>query len=188
MKYKTVVIDPPWDVGLTGGALLNTKYYRCGKPLPYKRMSDEEILNFPINDFADSQCSLFLWTTHSKLPVALKILEKWGFKYHVTLVWYKQTGIGINGFYRDTEFILFGYRGKFSIDVGEGNYIKTLIAEKATTHSRKPDRFYAMLVKRTQKPRIDIFARKRHFGFDAYGDQVESQIEIPLLEASNVSS
>ena len=36
MKYKTIVIDPPWQVK---NNLTNTKYYRTGKPMPYKMMT-----------------------------------------------------------------------------------------------------------------------------------------------------
>lgn len=41
-------------------------------------------------------------------------------------------------------------------------------------HSQKPDEFYEILRRRTPAPRIDIFARRRHFGFDAHGNQVEN--------------
>ena len=169
-KYRTVVVDPPWNVRCN---LTKVKFYRTGKKLPYSVMSDEEILNFPINDFADEECDLFLWVTHSKLPFALTILEKWGFKYHALLTWDKQGGVCICGFYRRTELVVYGYRGKQGVDVGEGQYIPTLFKEKAKKHSRKPDVFYDWLVKRTKEPRIDLFARQKHFGFDAWGDEVD---------------
>lgn len=149
--------------------------------MPYKTMSDSEIMTFPINDFADDECDLFMWTTHTKLPLALEILQKWGFKFHVLLTWDKISGVCINGFHRKTEFVVYSYRGKQGIDIGEGSYIPTLFSSKANGHSKKPDKFYSIIKNRTKEPRIDIFARKRHFGFDAYGDQVEKEIEVPLL-------
>lgn len=170
MKYKTVVIDPPWQVCCN---LTKVKFYRCGKKLPYKVMTDEEIATFPINDFADDNCDLFMWVTHTKLPMALEILKKWGFHYHCLLTWDKQNGVCLNGFYRRTEFVIYAYRGKLGIDVKEGNYLPTLFKEQSTINSRKPDIFYQLLLKRTQKPRIDIFARRKHVGFDAFGDEVE---------------
>lgn len=181
-KYRTVVIDPPWDVKCN---LTNVKFYGIGKKLPYKVMSDEEIIKFPINDFAAEECDLFLWTTHTKLPLSLTLLQLWGFKFHVLLTWDKLGGVCINGFYRNTELIVYGYRGKMGVDLGEGHYIPTLFRSQANGHSIKPDVFYAKIRDRTQEPRIDIFARKRHFGFDAWGDQVENQIQIPLLVSLN---
>lgn len=181
MKYKTIVIDPPWDVGkdlsgkiMQGGAFKPT--------LPYATMSDAELVEFPINDFAAEESDLFMWTTHTKLPTSLALLEKWGFKYHALLTWDKEGGICLNGFYRRTEFVVYGYRGRQGVDVGEGSYIPTLFKQKAKGHSKKPDLFYSLLRERTQEPRIDIFARKRHHGFDAYGDQVETQMEVPLFQ------
>lgn len=52
---------------------------------------------------------------------------------------------------------------------------------KRRKHSEKPDVFYANILKVTNAPRIDIFARKRHYGFDAWGNEVEKQQQIPLI-------
>lgn len=179
-KYKTVVIDPPWLLRAALKKMVGKHGYHTN--LPYKTMTDEEIRAFQINDFADKECDLFMWTTHTKLPIALDILQAWGFKFHVLLSWDKMSGVCMNGFYRQTEFVVYGYRGKQGIDVGEGSYIPTLFSSKANGHSKKPDKFYSIIKDRTREPRIDIFARKRHYGFDAFGDQVESQVEVPLLE------
>jgi N6-adenosine-specific RNA methylase IME4 len=183
-KYKTIVIDPPWEfvdhgntLPMQGGNLLDHP--------PYKTMTEEEILKFPINDFADIDCSLFLWSIHSKLPfIFCKLLPTWGFKYHVLLTWDKLSGMCIKGFYRRTELVVHAYKGKFGIDSGKGNYLPTLFSGRPKEHSQKPDKLYSLLRDRTEEPRIDIFARKRHFGFDAYGDQVETSMTVPLLIAS----
>lgn len=170
-KYKTIVIDPPWKINCN---LKNTKFYRCGKPMPYKLMTDEQIEKFDINIFAEEICDLFMWVTHSKLYIGLKIMEKWGFKYHCCITWDKTNGIGLNGFHRKTELIIYGYRGKMGIDRGKGKYIPTIFTEKLTTHSTKPNLFYEIIKPRTLQPRIDIFARKKHDGFDSWGDEVEN--------------
>jgi N6-adenosine-specific RNA methylase IME4 len=180
-QYKTVVIDPPWTVK---NGFVKEEFFRFGRELPYKTMSDEEIKNFPINDFANEECTIFMWVVHSKIEVALAILQEWGFKLHLIMTRDKRNGVCINGFYRNTELCLVAYRGRLNVDIGEGNYIPALFSEQSTVHSRKPDKFYALLQARTFEPRIDIFARKRHYGFDAYGDQVEKQMTVPLtLEA-----
>jgi len=170
MKYKTVVIDPPWNVCCN---LTNEKFYRTGRKLPYAVMKDAEILAFPIDNFADDECDLFMWTTHTKLPLALEILQAWGFKYHALLTWDKKSGVCINGFYRRTEFVVYAYRKRQCLNVGEGSYIPTIFDAKTKKHSEKPAKFYDMLRVRTQEPRIDIFARRKHFGFDAWGDEVD---------------
>ena len=182
-KYKTIVIDPPWNVGLTGGKLKDNKYYRCGKPMPYKLMTDKEIENFPINDFADNNCDLFMWVTHSKLPSGLKIMENWGFKYHCLITWDKTNGIGLHGFHRKSEMVLYGYHGRMGIDKGKGKYIPTLFTEKLTINSAKPQKFYTLIRLGTQEPRIDIFARKSRAGFDVWGNEAPNFTQLSLPSA-----
>lgn len=173
MKYQTVVIDPPWTVK---NGLKNLKYYRTGKPMPYPLMSDQEIKNFPINDFADDRCDLFLWTITSKIPLCFEILKHWGFKYMDFIAWDKEIGVPVNGIYRRAEWLIYGYRGIMGINK-KGDFIPSLLREKRGRHSRKPNIVYSTLYKNTREPRIDIFAREKRDGFDVWGNEVEANTE-----------
>ena len=171
-KYRTIVIDPPWKIQMAPKTLF-TKSGLATK-LPYNTMTDQEILKFPINDFADESCLLFLWTIHSKIRFAFDMLDQWNFKYIATGVWYKHGQITSNGIQFGTEFYLIAYRGK-RVDLLK--YVAPMpihISVNRTRHSEKPQKFYDILLKHTPAPRIDIFGRRRHYGFDAYGDQVEA--------------
>ena len=44
-------------------------------------MSIEDIKNLPVNDVADDDCMLFLWTTFPNLQEGLDVIKAWGFKY-----------------------------------------------------------------------------------------------------------
>jgi N6-adenosine-specific RNA methylase IME4 len=178
MRYKTIVIDPPWNISTMNPALCRNK--DISKKLPYKTMKDEEIMDFPINNFAGEDCDLFLWTTPSKIHTAFHILQAWEFRYGNFLVWNKLDGLSHNGVHNVLEFVLYGYKGRNGLDYKHP--IDSYFEQKRIKHSQKPDLFYSILTRITQTPRIDIFARKRHFGFDAYGDQVEGEITYPLLE------
>ena len=167
MKFKTIVIDPAWTVK---NNLKNLKYYRTGKPMPYKMMSDEEILDFPIEEFAEEQCDLFLWTITSKIPFCFELLKKWGFKYMDFIAWDKEIGVPVNGIYRRAEWVIYAYKKKMGINKS-GKFIQTMVREKRGKHSSKPDSFYGMIKNNTQEPRIDIFARKKHEGFVTWGDE-----------------
>src|SRR3990167_10307806 len=171
-KYKTVVIDFPWK--LTPHGSDNFMRRDIKHNLPYKQMTDREILSFNINNFADMESCLFVWSTHLKLPIALKFCESNGFKYHCVLTWHKNTGVTMRGFYRNTELLLFAYRGSFPIE-NRGKSIPLYFHAKTRGHSVKPNEFYELIKNKTREPRIDVFARKRHEGFDAYGDEVESE-------------
>ena len=81
-KYQTIVIDPAWTVK---NNLTDLRYYRCGKDMPYSLMTDKEIMDFPINDFADERCDLFLWSITSKIPFCFELLKKWNEDYEKTI-------------------------------------------------------------------------------------------------------
>lgn len=177
MKYRTIVIDPPWTLNCC-----NPKNYTHGgipKDLPYETMSDLEIEQFDINQFADSECNLFLWTTKAKIHTAFHILEKWGFRYANFLVWNKLDGLNHNGVHTTLEFVLYAYKGRNGLDYKKP--IEAYFEEKRKKHSQKPNSFYAAISNVTEAPRIDIFARKRHYGFDSWGNQVETQVEVPIF-------
>ena len=175
MKYRTIVIDPPWR--FKPGGNKSEFFNRLKKQPPYETMTDAEIKQFPIHDFADESCALFLWTFDSKLPAALDILKYWKFDFRRCIVWHKNNGLNISGFIGRTEFLLYAARGKRAIRY-DGTWLNTCQQYNTTNkHSEKPREIYQNLKGITHEPRIDIFARRRHAGYDAYGDQVENTIQ-----------
>ena len=177
LKYKTIVIDPPWDMTKKITYKTNGKFDKH----PYDTITDEEIQNFPINNYTDTDCSLFMWSTQKKLPVALKIIETWNFSYSRLITWHKDNGITIHGITNNTELLIFAFKGKMIHDV-TGKSIKTVYYSKRTGHSEKPNIIYEEIKRKFPSPRIDIFARKRHDGFDAWGNQVEEEIQTTLKQ------
>jgi len=173
-RYKTIVIDPPWPV-----EYIVLKMRKNQKVMPYGTMSIPEIKDFQINNYADDVCNLFMWVTHTYLEDALEIIKCWGFKYHCLLTWDKTNGRPLCGFKRKTEFVIYAYKGKITVNQ-RGKFIPTLFREELREHSRKPDIFYHILARNTPEPRIDIFARHKHVGFDASGNEVK---EVMNLEA-----
>jgi len=177
MKYKTIVIDPPWNLNICCSKFCNGG--TLSEQLPYKTMTDTEIENFDIQQFTNEECDLFLWTTKAKIHTAFHILEKWGFRFSNFLVWNKRDGLTFNGVHNTLEYVLYGYKGKIGLDYKKP--LESYFEAKRIKHSQKPDKFYSMIAKVTAEPRIDIFARRRHIGFDAWGNQVEKQIEVQLF-------
>ena len=167
MKYKTLVVDPPWNQGKTGKRSVRPNQ---GTKLNYKTMTLKEIKNFPIDDYADEQCHMYLWTTNRFLRDAFDVLKEWGFKFHVVLVWRKPTGVCPFSFQFVNEYVLFGYRGKFKINkMGTQTTFDASVRE----HSRKPDILYEIAEKCSDAPRIDMFSREKRLGWDQFGDEVE---------------
>ena len=187
MKYKTVVVDPPWpvqhyaypkDLLFNHGLTIN---------LPYKDMTEDELIGFQIDDFAEKECLLFLWFTTGKLKsgrlcieLALDMIKEWGLCYRAMLFWNKGSGITkpFLPYQATVEPILFCTRGISKVPPF-GKY-KDLFSAPRGKHSSKPDRFYQMLRAWTPKPRIDLFGRNAHEGFDGWGDEYVG--EGPLAE------
>ena len=171
MKYKTIVIDPPWNIPL------KMSLPHGDIEQPYQTMTNQQIRDFPINDYCDDNCDLFIWTTQSQLKFTFELSELWGFKYHCLMVWDKQDGLNVWGFRRTTEFIVYCYKGKTNRDFTKKN-LPVLFSEHRKGHSQKPRKFYDLILKNTAEPRIDIFSRKKHIGFDSWGNQAEEPITL----------
>ncbi|MBA7715977.1 hypothetical protein ES703_125036 [subsurface metagenome] len=140
-KYKTIVIDPPWDQKKTG---LRKVRPNQGKKLPYKVMDLEKIRNLSIKNMAKEDCLVFLWTIDKFLEDAHVVLREWGFKKHCVFVWNKPTGVCPFSVQFRNEYCIMGYKGKFKINkIG----IPTNFEAKVREHSRKPDIFYEIVKK-----------------------------------------
>jgi len=163
-KYRCIVIDPPWEMD---------KIARDVRPkqvtLDYPQMSEAELLAFPIPDLASDDCHLYLWTTHKYLPLALRLAEHWGFRYQCLMTWVKNVGFTPFSWMYSTEHALFCRRGDLDLlQLGKRLDIHAPVRE----HSRKPDEFYDLIQTVSPGPRLDIFAREQHEGFEVWGNEV----------------
>ena len=188
-QYRCVVIDPPWDQGKTGKRSVRPNQ---GTELTYPTMAMEQIAALPIGEWAADDAFIWLWATNSrskssKLPIlvqAFGLLERWDFTYYTTLTWDKSTGPCPFGPYQiTTEHCLFGYRGKCNFPKDSLGKMKTAFTARTARHSEKPACLYKDVAQYFEGPRLDVFARRRHDGFDAWGNEVEEEVEVDEAEA-----
>lgn len=167
-KYKTILIDPPWQLKLTG--LYQTRKLRPAK-LVYPTMPIEEIKNLPIGDISEIGCHLWLWTTNQTLPWGFELMKHWGFKYHAPIHWKKPSGCG-NYFIHLTQTLLFGYKEKcvFNRARYKPNFIETSIPKR---HSEKPIESYKYIESISDRPRLEIFARQKRLGWTSIGNAID---------------
>lgn len=163
-KYACIVIDPPWEM---------KKIERNERPnqvgFEYPTMNEEELKAFPLPDFAADDCHLYLWTTHKHLPMALRLAEHWGFKYECLMTWVKNVGFTPYSWMRSTEHVLFCRKGNLQLErVG----LRLDFQAKVREHSRKPEVFYELIKQVSSGPRIDVFSREPHEGFQSWGNEV----------------
>ena len=150
--FRTIVLDPPWP----------------GPNLPYPAMTLEEIqaLNVP----AAPDCILWLWTTQSFLPEALKVLEAWDFPYRGLLTWRTLRPGGGFPLRVECEPAVIGIRGKPPLALREQT---DFTEELAREHSRKPEAFYELVESLCPAPRLEMFARQRRPGWTSWGLEVD---------------
>lgn len=172
-KYQIIVVDPPWEI---------SKIRKRVRPnqveMDYPMMSIAKIKALKIPEISATPSMIFVWTIDKYLYETKPILEHWGFKYHLTMAWDKTNGLAMYGFNRQTEFILVGLKGKHNA-YPQRQTIRTSFTAKSKRHSQKPDEFYGMLSV-LDGNKIDLFARERRFGWDVWGNEVESDIDFEV--------
>ena len=178
-KYNIIYADPPWQV------MAGSKQGRKGGdsekslPLKYPTMTLDEIKSLPVRDMADKNCVLFLWTINKYLEQSYDVARAWGFKPSTMLVWDKTPkGIGLGGtFTLANEYLLFCRKGTVKAEKRvKGNHWH----HKREEHSRKPAFFRDMIVDTFGDiPRVELFARQQHEGWDVWGNEVECTAELP---------
>lgn len=169
MKYRTIVVDPPWSYTDRGFSRRNAgARYRC--------LTFSEIAAVPIETWSAADAHLYLWTTNAFVEQAYSLARLWGFR-PVTLVTWRKTQMGTGHYFRNTtEHAIFAVRGALPVlrhDV-RGDF-----TAPRGRHSAKPDAFYEIVESMSPGPRLDVFARRRRAGWSAFGDEVEGSIALP---------
>jgi len=165
--YDIIVIDPPWKYSINDE---NDEYDPESNRgiVPYPTMEYETLKKIKIP--AAENCILWLWTTNNHIHQALHLVEDWGFEKKGLITWNKQI-FGTGRWFRSqTEHIIFAIKGK---PYFQNTKWTTLISEKRTTHSTKPEIFYKMVDETCAGRKLDYFARKKREGWDSYGDEVK---------------
>lgn len=178
MKYKIIYADPPWsyrDKALAGNR---------GASCKYKTQSTEWLKQLPVNKIADKDCILFLWITMPKLNEVFDIISAWGFEYKtVGFTWVKNNKKSKSFFWgmgcwtrANAELCLIATKGKPKrINAGVHSIINTSIEK----HSKKPNITRDKIIELVgELPRIELFAREKILGWDVWGDEVESSIDL----------
>lgn len=174
-RFGAILADPPWHF-----AMWSTKGRdRCPDSKHYQTMSTEEIAALDVRRLALDDCALFLWITWPMLKEGLFVLEQWGFQYKTcAFAWMKTTKPPIRvlvygtGYWTraNTEVCLLGTRGK---PKRLNNNIGQAILEPRREHSRKPDCVHERIECLVAGPYLELFARNRHKGWRAWGNQLE---------------
>lgn len=192
--YQLLYADPPWDFKTyseKGAGRSPSKHYPC--------MSIEAICELPIPSITAIDSALFMWTTSPHLEQSFEVIRKWGFKYKtVAFVWVKGKLETTRDYYdtdgdhpvtdikwhwgtgywtrANAEYVLLATKGhpkRVSASVQQ------VVFEPVQEHSKKPDIVRDHIVELMgDLPRIELFARQKVEGWDCWGNEVESDINL----------
>lgn len=176
--YGLIFADPAWQFVTRSPKGLE------GRPQHYKRMTLKDIKELPVNDVAQKDCWLFLWTTGPMLEKTFSVIKAWGFTYSgMGFTWLKlnrsftgekfsESDVFMGGGYttrKNQEFCLLARKGspkRIRKDVREP------IISPVREHSRKPDEAYKRAMSFADGPYLEMNTRENREGWDVWGDEI----------------
>ena len=179
-KYQIIYADPPWSYRD------KAKAGNRGACCKYPVMGQTEIywLGKKLEPYIAKDCVLFMWCTMPKLNEVFSIIRGWGFDYKtVAFTWVKRNKKVDTWFWgmgrwtrANAELCLLATRGKPKrINAGVHSILDCSIRK----HSEKPPETRDYIENLLgDLPRIELFARQKTEGWDVWGNEVESDIEL----------
>jgi len=175
--YRTIAADPPWtpDLGGTWGARVDK-----GRPQRfYKTMTLDAIKSLHVP--SANQAHLYLWAITPHVDWGFEVARAWGFEPVTMFTWCKP-GLGVGRFRCNTEHVIVARKGsRHGNPFGQGGRVSQATAGTCFNwprgaHSEKPQAFFDLAETLSPGPRLEMFARRPHVGWDAWGDEVERDL------------
>lgn len=176
-KYGVIYADPAWEFNnkKTGGSM------KSGAAANYSTMTLDDLKALPVQEIADDDCALVMWWVGSQPQEALDLVKSWGFelKTMTGFVWTKLTRnnkqfFGMGYWTRaGAECCIIAVKGK---PKPASHNVRSVVSSVVGKHSEKPAEIRDHIVELFgDVPRIELFARQRAEGWDAWGDEVEEE-------------
>ena len=178
-KYSIIYADPPWRY-----EVYSKKGLGRSAESHYPTMELEDIQALPVGELADTDCILFMWTTIPLLKDCFSVMKAWGFEYKtVGFVWIKQNRKSDSLFWgmghwtrANAEFCMLATKGR---PKRKSAGVHQVIISHIEEHSKKPDIVRHRIIELVgDLPRVELFAREKADGWDAWGNEVDCDIEI----------
>ncbi len=164
--YHTILADPPWSALQASSADVPGR-------LPSESL--DALWQLSVSKLCAPDAHLWLWVTNTTLAAGMATMEAWGFSYGSCLTWIKPC-FGLGMYLRNqTEHLLLGVRGTAPVRFrGQGIWFYAPVEE----YTRKPAEQYAIIERCSPAPYLELFARRRHPGWDAWGSEVASNVTL----------
>lgn len=122
---------------------------------------------------------------NGQLQEGLDVIKAWGFTFRSPIYWIKPR-LGLGNYIRNaSETLLFATRGKAPVKFhAQPNWLFAPQQE----HSHKPEEQFAIIERLSDGPYLELFARRKRLGWDSWGNEVSSDLEIPGFPVSQYSN
>ena len=189
--YKTLLADPPWKLSSGGSKTLSPMYKY---PVQAKDEVIETMLNWANKYIIAPEAHMYLWCVNSYsagysrgILDAVDVCHALGFKPITNILWTKPQSNPTPYGQRGSEICIFATRyrkGRGPEVMYKGTDNPECVAQPTLTksidwlhasrreHSRKPDEFYDMIMKRSKGPYLEMYSRTTYPGWDVVGNQV----------------
>ncbi len=171
LRYGLMIADPPWsfnNYSPRGWGKSPHKHYQC--------MSVVDMAALPVGQLAAPDCLLIMWATWPMLPVAVTLMNTWGFRYKTGGCWSKLSKTGGKQAF-GTGYVLRSASEPFLLGtMGSPEYasraVRNLITAPVREHSRKPVEMRVIARQLCPHvPAVELFAREPWPGCDVWGNQ-----------------
>ena len=178
-KYSIIYADQPWQY-----KVYSKKGLGRSAESHYPTRELEDIQALPVGELADTDCILFMWTTIPLLKDCFSVMKAWGFEYKtVGFVWIKQNKKSDSLFWgmghwtrANAEFCMLATKGH---PKRKSAGVHQVIISHIEEHSKKPDIVRNRIIELVgDLPRVELFAREKADGWDAWSNEVDCDIEI----------
>jgi N6-adenosine-specific RNA methylase IME4 len=183
-RYCLLYADPAWRYeaynSVTGRERSPERHYPT---MTTEAICDLRVGGRTVDELAMDDAVLFLWVTSQHLQHAFRVIEAWGdFQYVTSMVWVKD-GFSLGHWVRNQhEILLIAKRGNFPAPL-EANRPPSVIHAARREHSRKPDEARELIMRMyPDLPKIELFARERHEGWEVWGNEVPTEDAAALTE------
>jgi N6-adenosine-specific RNA methylase IME4 len=178
-RFGVIYADPPWTF-----ATYSAKGRGRCADAHYDVMSERELRDLPVAEWAAEDCILLLWATDPLLPRAFALIEAWGFTYKtVGFYWAKLNRSADAARFSERSFFTgLGYWTRANVEQcllatrgspkRKARDVPRLVVAPRREHSRKPDEVYDRIERLAEGPYLEMFARSTRPGWHGWGNQV----------------
>ena len=169
-KFDIIYADPPWNYNGKLQYDTSKTLFISTADFKYPTLKTEKMKEIPIQNIANDNCLLFMWSTNPHLAQAIELGKSWGFEYRtVAFVWDKMNHNPSKYTLSNCELCLVFKHGKIPMPRGARN-IQQLIRVPRGKHSEKPIEVMKGIEKMfPHQKRIELFARKKIRGWSSWG-------------------